>query len=35
MVRLPYFPLDKINEQSLSVLPVMNDAVKGAATHAP
>lgn len=28
---IPYFPLDKINEQSLSVLPAMNDAVEGAA----
>lgn len=28
---LPYFPLDKINEASLSVLPAMNDAVEGAA----
>jgi hypothetical protein len=28
---LPYFPLDKINNESLSVLPAMNDAVEGAA----
>lgn len=28
---IPYFPLDKINDQSLSVLPAMNDAVEGAA----
>jgi hypothetical protein len=28
---LPYFPLDKINNQSLSVLPAMNDAVEGSA----
>lgn len=28
---LPYFPLDKINDASLSVLPAMNDAVEGAA----
>jgi hypothetical protein len=28
---LPYFPLDKINDASLSVLPGMNDAVEGAA----
>jgi hypothetical protein len=28
---LPYFPLDKINTGSLSVLPAMNDAVEGAA----
>lgn len=28
---IPYFPLDKINEQSLSVLPAMNNAVEGAA----
>ena len=28
---LPYFPLDKVNEPSLSVLPAMNDAVEGAA----
>lgn len=28
---LPYFPLEKINNESLSVLPAMNDAVEGAA----
>lgn len=28
---LPYFPLDKINNESLAVLPAMNDAVEGAA----
>jgi hypothetical protein len=28
---LPYFPLDKINDESLAVLPTMNDAVEGAA----
>lgn len=28
---LPYFPLDKINDASLSVLPAMNDAVQSAA----
>lgn len=28
---LPYFPLDKINNESLSVLPAMNAAVEGAA----
>jgi hypothetical protein len=28
---LPYFPLDKINNQSLAVLPAMNDTVEGAA----
>lgn len=28
---IPYFPLDKINDQSLSVLPAMNNAVEGAA----
>jgi hypothetical protein len=28
---LPYFPLDRINNESLSVLPSMNDAVEGAA----
>ncbi|MBI1425373.1 MAG: hypothetical protein GC149_18195 [Gammaproteobacteria bacterium] len=28
---LPYFPLDKINNDALSVLPGMNDAVEGSA----
>lgn len=28
---LPYFPLDKINNESLAVLPAMNNAVEGAA----
>lgn len=28
---VPYFPLDKITNDSLSVLPAMNDAVEGAA----
>jgi hypothetical protein len=28
---LPYFPLDQINNESLAVLPAMNDAVEGAA----
>jgi hypothetical protein len=28
---LPYFPLDKINNQDLSVLPAMNDIVEGSA----
>lgn len=28
---IPYFPLDKINNESLAVLPAMNDAVEGAA----
>lgn len=28
---LPYFPLDRINDASLSVLPAMNEAVEGAA----
>lgn len=28
---IPYFPLDKIDNESLSVLPAMNDAVEGAA----
>jgi hypothetical protein len=28
---LPYFPLDKINDESLAALPAMNDVVEGAA----